>query len=551
MIVKRLIFLLSLLCATQATALELTVEECVLIALQQNENFKALEAEVEINDQDANIAYADLFPTIHLESSYTARDQPPRFTLESGLFGPGLPPDDAHVEGEREHYTAGIRLRQALFTGGRLTGTHERQNLLTEARRNQLEDQKSRLVYEIKRSFYQALTRRYELSGIAETALTQAEELRILRELLSQGKATRDEILGAESQLLFAKAAELQAEQALQNALDDLALLLGTDEPLVITEPKTFATLPLDMENLQDVALHERNDIKRLSSEINAASQNIQVARSGYYPQLNLEASYLKQRETDITESDIWEAGIRLDWPIFEAGKTNAEVARAKAEQLRLKHLRQDLEHSVVNEVKAALRAVHENETLVEAHHLQLLATEQEHAYHLELFQAGKQKALDVLKSRAKLTTANANYRAAINQLRVSLVGLETALSVPLDDRLIVHEIYQPELISLKKTLSAPMTPLATAPREMVKDPSNSRYAIQLGAFRSTERAHAFMSSLHREFPERTFVIVSTDGWQKVRSSPFPSRKAAETTLAEFRVKGFVVHENTDHTRPD
>jgi outer membrane protein TolC len=551
MIVKLLISLLSLLFATQAVAVELTVEDCVLLGLKQNENHKALGAEIEMYKQDAKIAFAELFPSIHLESSYVVRDQPPHFTLESNLFGQGSPPHDTNVEGEKENYTVGVRLKQPLFTGGRLSRTHQKQRLLVEARNHQLEDQRIRLTYQIKKGFYQALTRQHELLGVSETTLTQAEELRIFKELLSEGKATRDEILAAESNLLFAKAAKLQAEQAFQNALDDLGFLIGMDETVTIREPKTYSSLSPDFKILDDVTLNERKDIKRLNAQINAADKDIKVARSGYYPQLNLEASYLKQRETDIAEPEIWEAGVRLDWPLFEAGKTNAEVAKAKAEHLRLKHLRKGLERSIANEVKAALRLVRENEILVEASQLQLLATEQEHAYRLEFYHAGKQQALDVLKSRAKLATANANYRAAINHLRTSLVALETALSVPIEDKLIAQEIYRPNLRTLGETLTAPTSLPSPGTSRRPHVSINYPYALQLGAFRSEERARSFASSLEKDFPDRTFETVSIDGWLKVRATQFASREAVEAVLVKFGGKGFIVHTSTDNKGTD
>lgn len=547
MICKRLIFLLSFLLATQAVALELTVEECVRLGLTQNDNLKAMAAEVEINRQEANIARADLYPSLSLESSLALRDQPPRFTLESGLFGHGLPPKDATVEGEKEHYTMGFRLSQPLFAGGRLVGTHQSKNLLVEAGRNQLDNQSSQLVYQIKRSYYQALSRQHELAGVAEAVLAQEEDLRIRKELLLAGKATRAEILEAESKLLFAKTDKLQAEQAYQNALDDLAARIATEEPITVVEPQFFATLSPEFEIHRDEVSRGRKDLKRLDAQIGAADKNLQVARSGYYPQLNLEASYLNQRETDITEPDIWEAGIFLEWPIFEAGKTDAEVARAKAEQLRLKYIRKDLERSVDNEVKAALRLVREYEALVEAHRLQVLATEQEHANLLELYHAGERKKLSILSSRAKLVMEHAKYRAAINHLRISLVALETALSTPLDDQLIQQEAYRLNIKSLEK---APRDAVSTSvPRtsSTLQAPAKGLYSIQLGAFRTVEKANPFLNSLQKGYPDKTFEIITVEGWHKVRATHFASRDAVDAALVEFGGKGFIVNANTNH----
>jgi cell division septation protein DedD len=350
---------------------------------------------------------------------------------------------------------------------------------------------------------------------------------------------------------MFAKSDRLKAEQAYQNALDDLSAMLGTEESIVVVEPKLYATLSPEFEILGGVVAKKRKDLKRLGAQISAADKNVQVARSVYYPQLNLEASYLNQRETNITEPDIWEAGIRLEWSLFEAGKTDAEVAKAKAESLRLKHLRKDLERSADNEIKTALRLVRENEALVEAHQLQLLATEQEHTYQLELYHAGKRKKLDVLTSRVRLATENARYRVSINHLRTSLVALETALSMPIDGQLTPKEPHQITLESLDTMLSTPASPpvLKANPKSLVSD--NYPYVIQLGAFLSEEKARLFLNSLKKDFPNTAFDLISTGGWQKVRAIHFATREAASAALVELGREGFIVHANTDHRRTD
>jgi outer membrane protein TolC len=534
------------MCTTQALALELTVERCVQLGLEQNDNLKAMTAEVEINNQDVKIAYAELFPSISLESSYLLRDQPPHFTLESGLFGSGLPPQDAQVEGDKDHYTVGVKLKQTLFAGGRLLRTHEGKNLLLDAQRYQLEGQKSQIAYQIKRYFYSALSRRYELEASAETVLTQEEELRIRNELLQRGKTTMDEILTTESNLLFAKTERLRAEQAYQGALDDLQAMIGVDGQVSVVEPKFYSTLSPAFEVRNGEVSAKRPDLKRLDAQINAADKNVQVAKSGYFPELNLEASYLNQKETDITEPVIWEAGLRLEWSLFEAGKTNAEVAKASADVLRLKHTRRALERTINNEVNAALRLVREYEALVEAQKLQLIATEQEHTYRTELYREGKLKTVDILSIRAKLATANAKYRVEINNLRTALAALETALSQPLDGELIPHEPYHPDLKSLEETLNTQSKKTTMNTQQKSLAATSDSYAVQLGAFRSKEKASSCLSSLQMKYPDTTFEAITVDGWWKIRTTPFSSQAAAIEALKELEGKGFIVHGSTD-----
>ena len=152
MIRNLLICLLTVFCATRVMALELTLDRCVQLGLEQNEKLKAIKAEVEISTQDSKIAYAELFPSISLDSAYTMRDQPPHFTIREDLYGPNVPPEDAQIEGKKDHYSVALKLSQPLFAGGKFLRTHEGKNLLRDAQNYNFENSKSQLTYQIKES---------------------------------------------------------------------------------------------------------------------------------------------------------------------------------------------------------------------------------------------------------------------------------------------------------------------------------------------------------------------------------------------------------------
>ena len=87
-------------------------------------------------------------------------------------------------------------------------------------------------------------------------------------------------------------------------------------------------------------------------------------------------ATYQRQRETNLTRADTWGASINFDWPLFEGGRTDAQVAKAKAEQQRLKDLRHDLTAAIRNEVLADQRLVEQKQLLVDAYRVNLQAEE-------------------------------------------------------------------------------------------------------------------------------------------------------------------------------
>jgi outer membrane protein TolC len=548
---------------SQVHALELTVEQCVELGLKNNHTLKAQQAMVESSRQDTRIARSAYMPTLTAQGNYTVLDQPERVIIEKDVFGQGFPPSDTKIEDESTFYGAGLTLRQTLYAGGRINHTYQRDNELLTSAQHQFGSRQTQLAYELKRTFYEILIHRQYIHSYTQQVAARKEGLRITKALVAEGQLGEDRIDQARAKLMFSEAGLMETEQRAANELDRLRRLMAIDnyaEISLIEEP-TYPRLKNTSPDLSAVAIGNREDLKQLDAQIKAAEESLLVAKSRYQPEIYLQGGYQRQRETNLTRADTWGASINFDWPLFEGGKTDAEVIKAKTEQQRLKDLRHDLTAAIRNEVLAAQRRVEQKQLLVDAYRVNLQAEERIYRDLYGRRIEGEVTVVEQAEQKALLLMAQANYLESINQLRIAVAALEAALAAPVADQLDLNDIYQPRL---SRNEWPPQAPAASTVSQPVQKPpekyrpatlkessslatGNIEYVVQLGAFKSQKRALAFIKTLENQYPDMKFETVAANGFHKVRSMPLQSHAAAASTLEAFNGKGFIVRANTSH----
>lgn len=552
---------------SQASALELTVEQCLALGLNNNHTLKARQSEVESSRQDVRIARSGFLPTIEARGSYFILDQPPRFVIDKDLFGPNSPDADTEIRGDEDNYMAGVTLRQTLYAGGRITHAYQRDNQLLVSVQHEFGNQRTRFAYDLKKNFYETLIQQAYSDSFSQQVTTRQEGLRIASALAKEGQLSEDKVLQARANLLFSEAEFLQAQQRADNSLDQLRRLLALDEneALTLVDVATYPLLGNTAVELSAAVLDQREDYKQLEAQIMAAEENLKVARSRYHPEISAEGGYLRQRETNITQQDLWVAGINLTWPLFEGWKTDAEVVKAQAEKQRLESLRRDLAMTIRNEVQAGLRQVQYRQMLVEAYLVNLQGEERSYSDTLARQEHGEVLAIEAHEQKARLLLAQANYLESVNQLRIAIAALQAMTASPLDGLLEYRDIYNMALAPQvkepaspepeKPSTKAPAVPAATPagagtepgmPSPPAAGPADDNaYAIQLGAFKSKAKAQTFIKTLNARYPGESFQTIATNGLYKVRSASYQSHAIALATLAKFDDQGFVVRAET------
>ncbi|WP_426070567.1 efflux transporter outer membrane subunit [Janthinobacterium sp. DSP2-3-3] len=152
----------------------------------------------------------------------------------------------------------------------------------------------------------------------------------------NSGIAAKSDLLQAQTQLANAQidlSSQTRARAQLEHAI---AILLGkapSDFSLAVA-PWTL-TVPEVPLGVPSTLLQRRPDIAAAERRVAVANEQIGIARSAYYPSLNLTGSYGSgaSRVGDLfnASSSLWSLGVSAAQTLFNAGATTASVDAAKA----------------------------------------------------------------------------------------------------------------------------------------------------------------------------------------------------------------------------
>jgi len=160
--------------------------------------------------------------------------------------------------------------------------------------------------------------------------------LDITRNRFNSGIAAKSDLLQAQTQLANAQidlSASVRQRAQLEHAI---AILLGrapADFSLAVA-PWNIVVPDVPL-GVPSTLLERRPDIAAAERRVALANEQIGIARSAYYPNLNLSASYggasSKLGDLFNASSSLWSLGLSATQTLFDAGATTASVDAAKA----------------------------------------------------------------------------------------------------------------------------------------------------------------------------------------------------------------------------
>jgi len=196
------------------------------------------------------------------------------------------------------------------------------------------------LVAEVATQYF-TMREAQEQRQLARQTLEAVEEsYRLNRASFDAGESNELNVRTAEGQVLTAKLNVLSYEQQLAQAENALVLLLGQALPPELPEAQPFdnANLLSDIPaGLPSELIERRPDILQSEHTLKAANANIGAARAAFFPSITLTGS-VGVASTQLSDlfgsgSSTWTFSPQISLPIFNAGKTRAQLTYAELSQ--------------------------------------------------------------------------------------------------------------------------------------------------------------------------------------------------------------------------
>jgi len=292
------------------------------------------------------------------------------------------------------------------------------------------------LSAEVANNYLNLRSLQQRLAIARENLKAQEHTAELTRQRFKVGFVSKLDVVRAEA-LAATTAGQIPLFEAqLRQTIYSLGLLLGGEPATLLAEltpdaalPAALATVPT---GLPSELLLRRPDIRRAEARIHAATARIGVAKADLFPKFTI-AGALGLQNTTLSStlnraSTAWSIGPSLNWPLFDMGRSRANLELKKAiqeeellayEQTVLGALR-EVENALIASTKeeehrrAISQAVTANRTAVD------LAT--------SLYTAGENDFLAVLDAQRSLYASEDALAQSNRTVSTNLVALFKAL---------------------------------------------------------------------------------------------------------------------------
>ncbi len=248
------------------------------------------------------------------------------------------------------------------------------------------------------------------------------------------GTKAKVDVIKAEVDLSNAKLALIKAENSYKVAWLNLNTVMGVpDAPVyTIVDNLSYEPYPLTLDDATARAFENRPDLKAAVARREAAESGVSVARSGYYPVLSGNASYLKGG-ANLPPSDLndgWFAGVSLSIPIFSGFLTSHQVAEAKGNLYVQKANEEDARQQILLQVRQAYLALRAAESSIST--AELAANQAKENLDLQngRYAAGVGSPVEVSDAFNIYVQNQSQYTNALTIYRIAQAAIEQAMGM-------------------------------------------------------------------------------------------------------------------------
>jgi len=388
----------------------LTLLDCYSLALKQSEII-AIDAQL-IKETEARFlqALGVLLPQVSFSSTQgwkdTASSLSPKYTSEQMFV-----------------------FKQTLFSGfkefaGMKGSQHEHsQRVKEKVRAEQL------LFIDVSESFYLLAQEREDLKTLQEIKEALRQRVIELRQRERLGRSRRSEVVNTEVQY-YGVNAEIELTKA-REAVARQILEFLTARPINVIIDSDNPSLGLESEQDYTSKAMLRPDVQATMEAWEVAKNQIAVAKSNFFPTINLENDYYTYRNTFPTNNR-WNTLLTVDIPLFEGTLTFGQVreANTKARESELQFIR--TRRSAVSDIRSAYVQLKMALSRKEAIRKALRAAQVNYYLQKEDYKLNLVSNLDVLESLRQLGEARINYSQSLYETKRLYWQLIVAVGEPL-----------------------------------------------------------------------------------------------------------------------
>ena len=412
--------------ATDAETLNVTLDDCIRIALNDNPTIIVADMEIQRVDYSKKEILGQLFPQVNFTANYSRTLAKQTMVMMDQSFKVGT--DNSHSVGFQGSLPIIV---PALWKSIKLSDNQILQNI-EKARSSRLS-----LVNQVKNAYYSLLLARDSKRVIEanhKTALFTAE---VFQKQYEIGVASEYDMTRARVAATTLEPSILDAENSITALKLQLKVLMGMDVNVDIEPVETLDDFKYQMyENTLnvDTSLVNNTNVRQLDLQTEYLQQALKVQKMSWCPTLSGTINYMWNSMSNGSpfKNFNWnpysQAGVALSWNLFSGGQRYYKQKQAEIAVREMKWQRENLTRGLSSQVQTQLNSIKSNLKQIESNAASVALAEKSDRIIQESFKLGVGTFLQIQDTQNALLGARLSYYQAIYNLLVSQSDLELVL---------------------------------------------------------------------------------------------------------------------------
>jgi len=330
--------------------------------------------------------------------------------------------------GRTDDLNNSIQLGYRFFDGGSTKAALNAAEAGATASRYELAAVQDRLAVEVVRAFH--------LIGQAEEMIkVRQAEAESLAAAQAYAQARYDEGVLLHSEVLDLEVQQARTNEELIRARHDLARaqqiflnLLGLPAGEVQIAPEAAAEQEIPSTDSPE----RRPELASLAAQFTAAQARLRLSRAGRYPSLDGYAAYgVDQSSITGGDGNSWQAGIKLQYNLFDGHRREAQAAQATAGLNEAGELRRKTQLAVGLEINQARLALADAEERLAVSAKSVALAQESLRIKQERFAEGLVLAADLIDAQNRLAETKINSTMAASARKIAIAALRHAEGLP------------------------------------------------------------------------------------------------------------------------
>ena len=442
-------------------SLELTLDECIAIALNENPSIKVADMEIVKADYSKKETVGALLPGLSFDGSYsrTLKKQVTYMDFDAfGDFG-GLGGDNTSGDGNSDvssrsgsdegfkvgldnMYSLGFQLSLPIVAP-QLWQSVKLSDVQIAMAAEQARASRLDMVNQVKNAFY-ALLLAYDSKNVVQESYDMAQLTHsIYKKRLEAGDASEYDVLRTSVAMKNIEPELIQCDIAIRRAHLQLTILMGIEASTDFSIAGSLADYDTDSyEDLMNGEPDLTNNSSLLLNDIQtlALERTVKLQKSAWWPTLALGANYNWNSSSNGSpfKNFRWTpysmVGLSLSIPIFQGGQRYNRIKQAQIELDQLDWTRENLTRSILSQAILARDNINLNIKQIASSKESVGEAERAHSIQERSFEIGAASYLELRDSELSLTRARLGYYQAMYNYMVATSDLELLLgNAPID----------------------------------------------------------------------------------------------------------------------